>query len=150
MKQEIQIIRADGSIAKMKKTPTLKEMQEIVGGLVEHVRVLDHIDDTGRLVYTSMFVNEEGLLKHLPRNEKATEIYQRNTKAQFPYSDNPFKDARQAYRKHVEARGFTYIDGTPKDVKDEGYQDSPWIAGDAIFFSGYTVEEADEAITKAA
>ena len=49
------------------KQPTLQEAQKIVGGLVEMVSSPKQPD-------WQILVNEEGLLRDLPFNEKATEL----------------------------------------------------------------------------
>src|SRR5579871_670214 len=144
--KQIQVIRANGDIEVLSGPPTLAEMQNIVGGYIEHVRVLGEINREGDFIYTSMYVNETGLLDGLPRNEKATEIYQRNIRAQFPDAENPCRAADAAYRKHV--GNAKIIDIRP--VKSDEYDDDPWIVGDAIYFKGYTCEEADAALNEAA
>jgi len=64
------IIKANGSeiftSPKNKKTFTLEELQEIVGGLIELVECKD-----GKLIV----LNEEGKLIGLPPNDKATNLY---------------------------------------------------------------------------
>jgi hypothetical protein len=118
-------------------------MQAIVGGLIEHVRVLDRIEN-GRFVYTSMFVSDTGLIDGLPRNQKASEVYQRNIRAAYPQSENPFREAHENWKASI-PDDFTLIDGRPEEAKTDEYTDSPWICGPAILFDGYTCEEADEA-----
>jgi len=140
MTKKIQIIKSTGEITVLDTAPSLAQMQEIVGGYIEHVRVLDRIED-GRFIYTSMYVNERGLLEKLPRNSTATVIYQRNVRAQFPDHPQPFLAASEAYRKSVEAKGFSYIDGTPQDAKDQGYDADPYVVGGVIHFAGYTIDE---------
>src|SRR5579872_5689279 len=98
MTKRIVILGTDGSETEIPTVPDLKALQTIVGGYIEHVRVLDHIEPGGAGVYTSMFVNEEGLLDDLPRNEKATAIYQRNVRAAFPEAENPFRAADEHWR----------------------------------------------------
>ena len=51
------------------KVPELEWMQGIVGGYIERV----HVHYKGKPTW--MIVNEEGLLKGLPINQKATDIY---------------------------------------------------------------------------
>lgn len=141
MTKAILILKASGEITELDHAPTLQEMQEIVGGYIEHVRVLDRIEN-GRFVYTSMYINEEGLLDGLPRNEHATEAYQRNVRAQFAGEIEPFRAAEEQARNEAKESGFEVIDATgPLD----GYDPSdPHIAGDAILFQGYTVQEVDD------
>src|SRR3954454_17749208 len=107
MSKQIVVIKANGETYNLEKSPSLKQMQEIVGGHVEHVRVLDRIEKNGRLVHTSMYVNETGMLDGLPRNQTATEIYQRNVRAQFPGAENPFQAASKAFEEQM--KGFTFI-----------------------------------------
>lgn len=143
MPKQITILRADGRVEPFTSKVTLKALQEAVGGHIEHVRVLDRIED-GRFIYSSMYVNDEGLLNGLPRNVKATEAYQHNIRAQYLNSANPFKDADDDFRKQFEAKGFKIINGAPSSVEASGYDDDPWIAGDAVLFQGYTCDEAND------
>lgn len=141
MTKAILILKASGDITELAHAPTLKEMQEIVGGDVEHVRVLDRIEN-GRFVYTSMFINECGLIDGLPRNPNATEAYQRNVRAQFSGEIEPFKAAEEQFRNEVKDSGMKVIDAT-MPLPDYDPND-PHIAGDAILFQGYTVQEVDD------
>lgn len=64
----ILIIKTDGSVSEFKpagKRITLEEMQKIVGGYIEML----HLDGRSKKV---LVVNEEGKLKNLPINHKAT------------------------------------------------------------------------------
>lgn len=139
--KQIQLIQSNGIISEIYHMPTLEEMQGLVGGHVEHVRCLDRIEE-GRLIYSSMYVNDSGLIDGLRRNEMATHIYQRNIREQFP-GENPFKQAKEAMSKQAAANGIAIIDATPKDLSEAGYEYDPFIAGDAIYFAGYTVEEVN-------
>lgn len=141
MTKEILILRASGDITELDHAPTLAEMQEIVGGYVEHVRVLDRIEE-GRFVYTSMFINECGLIDGLPRNPNATEAYQRNVRAQFAGEVEPFKAADEQFRNEVKEGGFALIEALPGP--EEYDPNDPHIAGDAILFQGYTCQEVDD------
>ena len=72
--------------AQMGPSPTLKELHDTVephlgGNGMEHVLVLL----AGRPA--DMFVDEIGVLKGLPRNEKATLIYRANWMARHPKCD---------------------------------------------------------------
>lgn len=119
--KSIKIIRHDGSIEVLEKCPCLKGMQAIVGGLIEHVKVLDRIETTAKgeeFIYTSMFVDDEGLLKAKPHNEVATEIYLRN--------------AREQIKRGADLGRF----GTLENLQ---------IVGDALFFEGYTIDEINAA-----
>lgn len=135
--KRILIIKADGQVSELNILPTSREMQKIVGGWIEHVKVVDRVED-GKPIYTSMYVNEEGLVNELPRNQKATDIYQRNIRIQFPNSKNPFIEANELFKKESIAKGFTIVDTTDAD-----YASDPYISGDAIFFEGYTIAEVD-------
>lgn len=139
MTKQIIVLKANGESYTLPKPPTLEEMQKIVGGYIEHVRVLDRIENKN-LILTSMYINEEGLLEDLPRNVKATELYQRLTRAQFPHAKNPFAIAQEAMKAQYEKDGFKFIE-MPEPV--EGYNNDPYIVGDVIFFEGYTCEETD-------
>jgi len=132
-KKEILVLKTDGTTAVLGYNPNLKEMQRILGGYIEHVRVLDRIEN-GTFIYTSMYINETGLIDNLSRNTKATEIYQRNVRMQFPEAENPFLAADQQF---LAAMGDTAV----IDVRPPEYKEEPWIAGDVILFSGYTCEE---------
>lgn len=61
------IIQTDGTekVVDFPKTDRLEFMQRAVGGYIEAIRLRG-----GRV----MWVNEEGMLKGLPTNEKATEV----------------------------------------------------------------------------
>lgn len=65
------IYKADGSIIDVKPNNgtdfSLEELQEIVGGYIEIVGLMDN---------EIMVINEEGKLIDLPFNETATQMYQ--------------------------------------------------------------------------
>jgi hypothetical protein len=65
------IYKADGSIIDVKPNNgtdfSLEELQEIVGGYIEIVSLMDN---------EIMVINEEGKLIDLPFNETATQMYQ--------------------------------------------------------------------------
>lgn len=65
------IYKADGSIIDVKPNNgtdfSLEELQEIVGGYIEVVGLMDN---------EIMVINEEGKLIDLPFNETATQMYQ--------------------------------------------------------------------------
>jgi len=65
------MIKADGTEEdkEFPKKPTLKEMQEVVGGLIEPIKVKYE----GRIA--TMVVNEDGKSSELTFNEKASNIY---------------------------------------------------------------------------
>ena len=141
MNKRILIIKPDGSErlidpAELGKNglPSLRDMQTIVGGYIELVRVLraDLPDST----FTYMVVNEEGLLKGLPDNPKATDIYLANVRRAFPDSAAPWEDAKRAFRVRFPA-GTAHIDITPEPYKNK----PPVVVGTVIWFDGYTCDE---------
>ncbi len=143
----IRVLNVDGTERVLAEVPNYLEMQKILGGDREMVRVLDRIEPDGHLVQTAMFVNDCGLLDGLPRNEAATKVYQRNVRAQYE-GPNPFKQAKAVYLAKFGRSEFD-ADLTPDDAIAAGYPDDPWIAGPAIFFEGYTVDEVDDALSEA-
>jgi hypothetical protein len=68
-------------------------LEPIVGGPIEHVRILDPAKATaeyiGRADYRDMFVDELGLLRNPrpPRNEMATGLYRANWLRVHPQDD---------------------------------------------------------------
>ena len=63
--------------------PNLHQLKEVMApyfpnAYTEHVKVL--VGDS----YTDMFVDEDGMTKKLPRNEKATAIYRNNWRHIYP------------------------------------------------------------------
>ena len=122
-----------------KLLPDLNQMQRVVKGNIELVRVLreDILDETGRWAYTYMICNETGLLTGLPRNEKATQLYQANIRRQYPDSADPFAEADKAFSKKWESLGATVIDGNPPSMD----RSDPPVTGDVLLFDGYTCEE---------
>lgn len=91
MLTSLKILYPDGT-EKVEETdlpprPSLELIQKVLTphfgrAYTEHVRILD---EEGK--YTDMFVDEDGLTKGLPRNEKATEQYRRNWLKQHPGTD---------------------------------------------------------------
>lgn len=75
MSGSIIVIRPDGSQEQQRHEgagmPPLKQLQEAVGGYIEQVQMRFE----GKVRYA--FVNEEGLLKNLPRNVPATAMLAR-------------------------------------------------------------------------
>lgn len=61
------IIRVDGTEEKLDRRPTLEEAQQIVGGWIELLPI--------RGTRITLVLNEEGRLRGLPRNDKATLVY---------------------------------------------------------------------------
>lgn len=148
VEKRIVLLRSDGTSETLDHVPSRKELSAIVGGYIEMVRVMDRIED-GLIIHTAMIVNEEGLLNNLPRNAAATAIYQRNVRAQFPDAANPFRAATEEWLRSIGRTADQITDLTPEHALAAGYKDDPWIAGDAVFFEGYTFNGADNAIEKA-
>lgn len=67
-KNKAYILYTDGTKKELEHQPTLKEAQEIVGGYIELVPVT--FDKNKILV-----VNEEGIIKKLPYNQEASEMF---------------------------------------------------------------------------
>jgi hypothetical protein len=68
------IIKSDGSterIALLKGNAQLNQLQTIVGGYIEHVRLQAHV---GNNFSESMWVNEDGYRLNLQHNALASEI----------------------------------------------------------------------------
>jgi hypothetical protein len=84
----------------------------------------------------------------LSRNQTATAIYQRNVRAVYPASANPFKEARKQWERSL-PENMTVIDGTPPEARDKDYENDPYICGTVILFEGFTCQEADDAICAA-
>lgn len=145
MPKKIVVYEVDGRERELTAIPKFPEIQKLVGGHVEIVSVLDRVEH-GRFIYCPMFVHEEGLILKLPRNEKATALYQANVRKQFPDAPNPFEEAAKRWRARFPVEAV-HIDGTPADAVAAGYKSDPWIAGTAIVFHGYSVEEVDEEVT---
>jgi hypothetical protein len=141
MAQRIVIIHPDGREELWTQTalPNLAEMQKIVGGYIELVRVLRQ-DIEDRNEYTNIIVNDEGLLNGLPRNQRATDLYLANVRRQFPDHPEPWQAAADEDRKKWESAGAAYIDFTPEAYRGK----EPVIAGTVIWFSGYTCDELIE------
>lgn len=91
MKTTLLVIQPDGTETTveldMAPKPTLHDIQAVLvpyfgRAYTECVTILG---TDGK--YTHMFVDEDGHLKGLPRNEKATEHYRRNWLTQHPNTD---------------------------------------------------------------
>ena len=63
------VLRTNGSREALKAKPNLAELQRLVGGWIERVKV--QVD--GELA--DMIVNEEGRLRNLPLNREASILY---------------------------------------------------------------------------
>lgn len=90
MNTKYTVIRPDGTEQthqiKLPAAPTLQTLRSLIvphldGGDLEQVSVLHNGKGT------DMFVDEEGLLKRLPRNDKATAIYRAHYLNQHPGID---------------------------------------------------------------
>jgi hypothetical protein len=143
MTKRILIIKADGTETELNHVPLLDEMMKIIGGMVDNIRVVDRIEQR-RPVFTYMAVHDQGLVIGLPRNAKATEIYQRNIRLQHPGHPSPFRAITEAWKESMSKHGEVH-DLTPQEAKNAGYEDDPWIAGTVIYWQGYTCEEVNEA-----
>lgn len=64
-------IYTDGRVEEVMQEMTLAQAQQFVGGYIEMV--------PSKLAHRSLVVNEEGLLKELPHNMKATELVRPGT-----------------------------------------------------------------------
>jgi len=130
------VLRADGTeyILDPSKLPDFDTMRGIVGGHIEIVKVLRA--DLDGFVYTYMVTNEDGLRLGLPRNEKATGLYQANTRRAYPDADNPFAEADRAFKARF-PKGTEIMELPTPD----GYASDPWIAGDVLWFDGWTIAE---------
>lgn len=137
--KQIKLLKTDGEVEILAKPPSWKELKTLVGGWVEQVRVLDRIE-SGRPVLTLMFVNEEGLVLGLPRNQAATVLYQALTRYNFPTVSDPLDEAKRIYKLQCEKAGMQVID-TTSDLP--GYASDPYIAGPAVYFEGWTEEEVE-------
>jgi hypothetical protein len=135
--KKILALAPEGAVTVLPSAPTWTQMQALVGGLVEPVRVLDRIED-GRPVYTFLYVNEDGINLGLPRNDAATQVYQRNVRAAYGHHPNPFLAARDHARQLAALRGATVTDLAPDQ---EAYAADPWIAGVAVYFEGWSCDE---------
>jgi hypothetical protein len=142
MAKKILIINADCTETELDHLPLHDEIRMIIGGMMDAVCVVDRVED-GRPIYTYMFVHDQGLLIGLPRNARATELYQRNTRLRYPGHPSPFRAALEDWK--ASQKGNDVIDLTSRQAKDAGYEDDPWIAGTVIYWYGYTREEVDEA-----
>lgn len=139
MPKRIMVYQADGFAFELTKLPSLQEMQALVGGYIEQVTVLDRVE-AGQPIYTLMYVNEDGLNDHMPRNAKATEIYQRNARWQHPDAENPFIAMDSEMRQRASAMGATLFNMQPPE-----YAEDPWIAGPAIVFEGWDCAAVNQA-----
>jgi hypothetical protein len=118
--------------------PSLEKMQECVGGYIEIVSVVR--PDLPGLTLTRMVVNEEGFIKNLPRNPRASTLYAEISRRQFPNSAEPWKDAERAWRASL-PKGVLVINAVPPNLRDL----PPTIFGTALLFAGWTLEELAEA-----
>lgn len=63
----MRILKVDGSSKDIAENPSLKELQEAVGGYIELVGIPGRNDD-----YVAMYVNEDGLRQELELNQMAS------------------------------------------------------------------------------
>jgi hypothetical protein len=138
MTKPVQILYPDGHQETRATPPTFGEMQELVGGYVEGVRVLERVTDQ-HYRYTYLYVNEGGIDYGLPRNQAATELYQRNARMQYPDAMNPFLASKEASRQRAQARGIAFVELT----NNPAYDADPYLAGVAIYFRGWTCDEVN-------
>lgn len=77
MAYAVYILKADGSIdaSTQDKAPTLEQMQAAVGGYIETVPYFTAYCNHKR---GQCYANEDGILKGLPVNTKATELWRQN------------------------------------------------------------------------
>lgn len=75
------LLKSDGTRETIAEPLTLESMQRLVGGYIEFVTLSG---SPGRREI--LIVNEEGLLKDLPRNPAATQLY-RNTRVAIGSGD---------------------------------------------------------------
>ena len=130
--KQVVVLYPDGCTEVLPTPPTWDAMRAIVGGYVEPVQVLDRVEDN-EAHYTYLCVNEEGLIRGLPRNAAATEVYQRNVRWLYPGPD-PFPRARQAALERYKRVGFAV---TEQAEPLPGYATDPWIAGVAVYWQGW-------------
>lgn len=64
-------IKHYGARTLLEGKPTLEQAQEMVGGYVQAVKVVDPDDGKTK----QLLINEEGLMMNLPTNQEATRIY---------------------------------------------------------------------------
>jgi hypothetical protein len=134
----VQILYPDGRSDTRETPPTFDEMQQLVGGTVEAVRVLEHVTDT-HYRYTYVYVNEEALDYGLPRNAAATTLYQQNVRMQYPNAENPFLAAKEVSQQRAQAMGAAFIELFPNPA----YDADPYLAGVAIYFQGWSCDEVN-------
>lgn len=112
---------------------------------------MDRLDHGDEIILSTMLVNEEGVLRHMPRNALATEIYQRLVRYQFKGHADPFAACDAEFKKRIAAKYGAdavagMVDITPKHAIEAAKKDGPWIAGNVIYFEGYTIPEVDRAL----
>lgn len=68
------IVAADGRVAKLvrRRPPTLDQLQKLVGGYIE---IVPHLNRYGDYRRGTAYVNEEGRIRELPFNRRATEAW---------------------------------------------------------------------------
>lgn len=136
MPKTITVLRTDGSKEILNQVPTYNELVKTLGGRHEIVTVLDHVS-AGHPVFAYLLVNETGLIDNLPRNDLATEYYQRLVKWQWFGHENPLLAAQGHFFSLMAQKDFKVMDATPQEAKDKGYDKDPHICGDAVLYCGF-------------
>lgn len=82
MKGTMLILNADGGmvVRALHKTPQLDELQEAVGGNIEHVPYFDEVEYGGKRYACAAFCHEEGKLNGQPMNLRATQMWEKALK----------------------------------------------------------------------
>lgn len=97
-------------------TPAFSTLRQMVG--VKENESLEHVSVLFRGKRAHMFVDEEGRLHRLPRNEKATRVYYNNTIARMGLAQYMYDDLS--------------VDPVPGFVEDPGFD----IVGTAVLWEG--------------
>jgi hypothetical protein len=79
----VQILFPDGRKETREVPPAWAEMEQLVGGPITPVRVLERALGS-REEATYLYVNEDGFDEDLPRNEDATALHQRTLRKECP------------------------------------------------------------------
>lgn len=122
---DVMIIKATGeqSVETLPIPVDMTRVRTIVGGDIELVRVLNGDSEA------TLIVNEEGLIRGLPRNQAATDIYLSAVRRAFPDAANPSKAAREQYLAEMkECLGDVVV----ATSSPPGYDEDPYIAGDVV------------------
>ncbi len=76
--QDVEIQKVD-----IPKEPGYQILKEIIEPLLDN-QMMEHVNVLFLNQHADMFVDENGLARMLPRNDKATEIYRSNYMKQYP------------------------------------------------------------------